>query len=237
MKNTSAINISLVKPDPDDLFIYGVPSNGNKIMQLHLTRLFPPSPPRPPAPRPPRPDDPTPRNPAALLRLTGSPGRRGLKRVRSESAMGISQREVERKKAKGKVILDIKGKSRFDAQGFKIPDDPFLVPAPPSSIANGDEDKVELGEQGGNIFVLLHDALNAHVILVCEARYTAGSGVPWYLQDTSGLQRTARLDIPWRIIRTGMSYSTTHAGTLSILPRLLEKEGAPESPSALMRSV
>jgi hypothetical protein len=63
-----------------------------------------------------------------LFQPRGSPGRRGLKRVRSESATLLSQRDAERKRAKGKIIMDKditgKGKGRVDAQGYKIPDDP-----------------------------------------------------------------------------------------------------------------
>lgn len=69
-----------------------------------------------------------------LLQSHGSPGRRGLKRARSESATLFSQRDAERKRSKGKITVDKdknnKGKGRVDIQGFRIPDDPEPDPEP-----------------------------------------------------------------------------------------------------------
>ncbi|KZS87779.1 hypothetical protein SISNIDRAFT_490744 [Sistotremastrum niveocremeum HHB9708] len=119
-----------------DVIIYGrLSDHQSSVIQLYLAQIKPLlRPAQKQINRPPRPDDPTPRLPPLLLPHTkGSPGRRGMKRVRSDSS-AMHEKEVARKKAKGRVVLDdipkldIKGKSKaIPGTGvFKVPEGPAV---------------------------------------------------------------------------------------------------------------
>ena len=91
-----------VGSDASDVLVFGRADGA--AMRMLVGRVLPR--PVPPRARPPRPDDPSPRRPPDIfaMRLGGSPGRRGLKRVRPPEE--VAERERKRGRRRGWLCRD-----------------------------------------------------------------------------------------------------------------------------------